>query len=121
MSDLRLQFTTPEPASLAQAHQPLGRILVNSGAIDQADLVRALDDQQALDVPLGECLIAKGVVSPAQVCAALATQYNLQHIDLRIDPPNPAMAQHLDAMDCLKFSVVPWRSCLLYTSPSPRD
>ena len=110
MSDLRLQFTTPEPASLAQAHQPLGRILVNSGAIDQADLVRALDDQQALDVPLGECLIAKGVVSPAQVCAALATQYNLQHIDLRIDPPNPAMAQHLDAMDCLKFSVVPWRS-----------
>ncbi|MFT6091811.1 glycosyltransferase family 2 protein [Sulfitobacter sp.] len=110
MSDLRLQFTTPEPAAPAQAHMPLGRILVNSGAIDHADLVRALQDQQRLNVPLGECLIASGAVSSAQLCAALAVQYNLQHIDLAVDPPKAAMAQHLDALDCLKYGIVPWRS-----------
>jgi cellulose synthase/poly-beta-1,6-N-acetylglucosamine synthase-like glycosyltransferase len=110
LSDLRLQFTTPEPAAPAQAHMPLGRILVNSGAIDQADLVRALQDQQRLNVPLGECLIASGAVSSAQLCAALAVQYNLQHIDLAVDPPKAAMAQHLDALDCLKYGIVPWRS-----------
>jgi cellulose synthase/poly-beta-1,6-N-acetylglucosamine synthase-like glycosyltransferase len=110
VSDLRLHFTTPEPAAPVQEHLPLGRILVNSGAIDQADLVRALQDQQKLDVPLGECLIASGVVSSTQVCAALALQYSLQHIDLEIDPPKPGMAQHLDALDCLRFGIVPWRS-----------
>jgi glycosyltransferase XagB len=110
LSDLHLQFTTPEPAAPAQAQLPLGRILVNSGAIDQADLVRALQDQERLNVPLGECLIASGAISPAQLCAALAAQHNLQHIDLAVDPPKPAMAQHLDAHDCLKYGIVPWRS-----------
>lgn len=83
---------------------------MNSGAIDQADLVRALQDQERLNVPLGECLIASGAVSSAQLCAALAAQYNLQHIDLAVDPPKAAMAQHLDALDCLKYGIVPWRS-----------
>lgn len=83
---------------------------MNSGAIDQADLVRALQEQERLNVPLGECLIASGTITPAQLCAALATQYNLQHIDLAVDPPKRTMAQHLDALDCLKYGIVPWRS-----------
>lgn len=110
MSDLRLQFTTPQPAAAAQAHQLLGRILVNEGLITQADLVHALQDQQAMDVSLGEILVAKGIVSPAQVCAALAMQHRLQQVDLELDPPKPGMAQLIKATDCLRFGIVPWRS-----------
>lgn len=110
MSDLRLKFTTPEPAGPTQEHMLLGRILVNEGLIDQADLVRAREGQQAMDVPLGDILVAKGLLSPARLCAALAAQHRMQLVDLTLDPPKPGMAKHLKALDCLRHGIVPWRS-----------
>jgi cellulose synthase/poly-beta-1,6-N-acetylglucosamine synthase-like glycosyltransferase len=110
LSDLRLQFKTPVPAGPTQTHMLLGRILVNEGLIDQADLVRAIEDQQAMDVPLGDILVAKGLLSPTQICVALAAQHRMQFADLSVDPPKPGMAKHLKALDCLRFGIVPWRS-----------
>ncbi len=110
MSDLRLQFTTPVPAGPAQAHMLLGRLLVNKGLIDQADLVRALEDQHAMDVPLGDILVAKGLVSSAQVCVALAAQHRMQLVDLAADPPKSGMAKYINALDCLRYGIVPWRT-----------
>ncbi|EEB83885.1 N-acetylglucosaminyltransferase [Roseobacter sp. GAI101] len=88
----------------------MGRILVNAQLIDQADLVLALEHQQSIKVPLGEILVSQGLITPVQVSQALATQHHLQLVDLAADPPNPTMAKHISALDCLRYGIVPWRS-----------
>ena len=110
MNDLGLNYTSPELAEPAGARVPLGRILVNAQLIDQADLVLALEHQQSIKVPLGEILVSQGLITPVQVSQALATQHHLQLIDLAADPPNPTMAKHISALDCLRYGIVPWRS-----------
>ena len=110
MSDLRLQFTAPERASPVQRHVPLGRVLVDAGVIDQAELVHALEQQNKMMLPLGDILVARGTVTWAQIFDALAAQHQLQRIDLRDDPPKPGMTAPLSALTCLRHCVVPWRS-----------
>lgn len=110
MNDLGLNYTSPELAEPAGARVPLGRILVNAQLIDQADLVLALEHQQSIKVPLGEILVSQGLITPVQVSQALATQHHLQLVDLAADPPNPTMAKHISALDCLRYGIVPWRS-----------
>lgn len=110
MRDLRLHFTAPEPARPGKPPVPFGRLLVNAGLIDQADLVHALEQQDALGVPLGDILVAKGKITWSHVADALSLQHQIQRIDLQCDPPSPMMAAHLSALDCLRHRVVPWRS-----------
>ena len=110
MSDLGLQYTSPEPASPVRTRVLLGRILVNADLIDQADLVLALEHQRTINVPLGELLVAQGLITPTQVSQALAIQHQLQLVDLVADPPKPTMGKHISAQDCLRLGIVPWRS-----------
>ncbi|WP_372992208.1 glycosyltransferase family 2 protein [Sulfitobacter sp.] len=110
MSDLGLQYTSPEPASPVRKRVLLGRILVNADLIDQADLVLALEHQRTINVPLGELLVAQGLITPTQVSQALAIQHQLQLVDLVADPPKPTMGKHISAQDCLRLGIVPWRS-----------
>jgi len=63
MSNLGLELKLPEPARVRGRHRPLGRILVDAGLIDQAALVHALEAQHVLDAPLGDILVAQGLVS----------------------------------------------------------
>lgn len=110
MTELRLQFTAPEPARTTSRDVPLGRVLVNAGLIDQAHLVRALEEQARLDVPLGEVLVARGVVNRDDVNRAVAIQHHLQLVDLALDPPQGLVAAQIDAWTCLAHGIVPWRS-----------
>ncbi len=108
MSNLRLHLSDPQLALPAERGQPLGRILVNSGTIDQSDLVHALDLQRRIDAPLGEIMIAEGLITRAELLNALARQQGAQLVDLVRDPPDLDLAAQLPSRLCLKFGVVPW-------------
>ncbi|WP_415920064.1 glycosyltransferase family 2 protein [Tateyamaria sp. SN6-1] len=110
MSDPLLRLSAPEPVARAgQPARPVGRQLVDAGAIDQTALLKALNLQHYIDAPLGEILIASGDVSRADVLSALSLQYDADQVDLAIDPPIPAMAAALPSRLCQRFGVVPWR------------
>lgn len=108
MSNLGLEFPAPTPARTNKNRVPIGRMLVDAGVIQQPDLLCALAEQRYCDAPLGELLIARHLLSEDDVTQALAAQHHLQLVDLNETPPRPDMASHMNALDCLKFGVVPW-------------
>lgn len=57
--------------------RPLGRILVERGALTESGLQRALLAQRRLDVPLGEILVRRRWITPADLADALAEQHGI--------------------------------------------
>lgn len=108
MRDLRLELMLPQPATQPVVRVPFGRHLVNEGLIDQRDLVHALEMQCHIDAPLGEIMVAEGLLNDAQMHQALARQFSAQCIDLLSDPPEMALAGSVPATLCLQHQVVPW-------------
>ncbi|MCX7559324.1 glycosyltransferase [Sulfitobacter sp. F26204] len=108
MSKLRLHLADPQLARPLHPPMPLGRHLVETGAIRNKDLVHALDLQQHVDAPLGEILIAEGLASSRDVLECLAAQHNTQLVDLRDDPPQPGLDLHLPPKLCLEYRAVAW-------------
>ena len=64
------------------AHRHLGKILVEHGAITQAQLNTALAEQKTSGEVLGQILISHGVATVDEVMEALAEQANVPKIDL---------------------------------------
>ncbi|NUH66148.1 glycosyltransferase [Sulfitobacter sp. S0837] len=108
MSTLRLLLPDPQAASPPAERLPIGRYLVNSGAISPKDLLHGLALQRRIDVPLGEILAAEGLISRADILHALAHQYQAQPVDLCKDPPDPRLRHRLPVALCLEFGAVPW-------------
>ncbi|GGH30105.1 hypothetical protein SAMN05444007_105240 [Cribrihabitans marinus] len=110
MSDQKLNLATPLPAAVpARSRLPLGRHLVESGAITQDQLVQALRMQLHLNAPLGEILEAEGWVAPDQVTAALAGQHGIDTADLATQPPPDDLCDLLPCRDWLDLGALPWQ------------
>lgn len=88
--------------------RPLGQILIEMGAISNADLTHALAQQRRLDARLGDILVSEGLLDNAQLQAALADQHGLRIVDFMTDPPNPRATNLLPATLCVRHGVVPW-------------
>nr|MBP6678949.1 glycosyl transferase [Paracoccus sp. (in: a-proteobacteria)] len=106
----------PEPdtataATLVAARdlRPLGRILLEDGAVDPNDLLKALVMRQRQSVRLGEILLAKGWVQPEALARALSRQWRTSIIDLTRLPPDPRLVDTLGPDLCLSEGIVPWR------------
>ncbi|MDY7105172.1 MAG: GspE/PulE family protein [Actinomycetota bacterium] len=72
----------------APAHRRLGEILIESGALDDARLQRAIAAQKERGGRLGEVLLELGLVTPGELLRAIATQFGIEFVDLaarRID------------------------------------
>src|SRR5262249_6573750 len=68
----------PEPQSLAAPRRvPLGRLLVENGALSESDLEEALERQRTDARPLGQILMDMGAVTPQELARALTGQHGL--------------------------------------------
>ncbi|MDP3339533.1 glycosyltransferase family 2 protein [Frigidibacter sp.] len=102
----------PQPARLVRtraARKPLGQILLEAGAVDPGDLLRAVAMRDRQDLPLGDILQAHGWVAEADLMAALATQWDAEALDLIGQRPDPRLVDRLGAETCLRQAVLPWR------------
>ena len=111
-SDLR---QTPGPATAAtlvavRDLRPLGQILLEDGAVDPNNLMKALVMRQRQSVRLGEILLAKGWVQPEALARALSRQWRASIVDLTRLPPDPRLVDALGADLCLAEGIVPWRA-----------
>lgn len=72
----------------------LGRILLDSGLITQAQLETALEKQKLNGKKIGEILVEENIIREEQLLESLASQLNLPFIDLThftIDPEIPRL------------------------------
>ncbi|WP_376874397.1 glycosyltransferase [Albirhodobacter sp. R86504] len=96
-------LTQPSPK-----RTPLGQLLLEAGAVDPGNLLKALSLRERQDVRLGDILLAHGWVRENDLMAALARQWNATVVDLVATPPDPRLIDKISAEACLARSMVPW-------------
>jgi len=89
--------------------RPLGQILLEDGAVESRDLLRAVAMRKRQDARLGEILLAQGWVTEEALTRALSRQWRSSVIDLTKLAPDPRLIDALGPALCLAEGIVPWR------------
>jgi type IV pilus assembly protein PilB len=87
----------------------LGPILVEAGVLTQADLKRALEEQQRTGERLGEVLKSLGLGSQEAIAAAMAQQLDIEYVRLHEAPPDPSMLLLVPEPLARRHQVMPLR------------
>ncbi len=87
----------------------LAEVLIDQRAISPDDMLTALALQRHQDLPLGEILMAHGVISEVQLLRALATQYGTRLADTGGESPDPRLAGLMSAKSAVALHSLPWR------------
>lgn len=82
----------------------LGEILLTEGLVTEAQLLAALDEQNAMGMSLGRTLVELGILSESQLVQALAQQVGMEFVDLDDYP-----------VDRRAVSLVPGAMCRMHT------
>jgi type II secretory ATPase GspE/PulE/Tfp pilus assembly ATPase PilB-like protein len=91
----------------AKMRPKLGELLIKAGAITDAQLTRALEEQPELALPLGETLIKLGYVTEEQMRQALCLQMNVPYLDLTRLQIEPSLARLINRTYAVRNVVVP--------------
>jgi len=102
----------PRPAAIKRApppRMPIGEILVQSGALSQTDLLKAIALRNREETQIGNILLNHGMVTEAELFGALSQQFGATLVNLREAPPNPNLVSMIDLETCLAENIVPWQ------------
>ena len=110
----------PDPATAGSAvpcgptlaprdRRSLGQILLEDGAVDAGDLLKATVIQQRLRIRLDQVLLAQGMVQPSALARALSRQWRTTAIDPDVTPADPRLIDDAGAGFCLTHGLLPWR------------
>ncbi|MFV0382657.1 glycosyltransferase [Paracoccus sp. (in: a-proteobacteria)] len=100
---------TTAPTLAPRNLRPLGQILLEDGAVEQGDLLKALVMRRRQNVQLGQILLAQGWVTPQALSRALSRQWRTGMIDPAESPADPRLIDLAGADFCLTHNVLPWR------------
>jgi len=99
----------PAPPAKGRDGRTLGQILLDDGAVDPGNLLKAVVMQGRESARLGEILLARGWVTPQALTRALSRQWRTTAIDLAALPPDARLIDRAGADWCLSQGIVPWR------------
>jgi type IV pilus assembly protein PilB len=85
----------------------LGEILLDEGLVSEAQLMAALDEQMARGQSLGRTLVEIGVLTEGQLVAALARQVGMAFVDLDEYPVDRSAVSMVPAALCRRYTVLP--------------
>ncbi|MFT4013002.1 MAG: glycosyltransferase [Paracoccus sp. (in: a-proteobacteria)] len=105
----RPKTPTQDSVITARDNRQLGQILLEDGAVDPRNLLKAIVMRQRQSARLGEILLAQGWVQEDALVRALSRQWRSSSIDLKALPPDPRLIDALGASFCLAEGLVPWR------------
>ncbi|MBU2958176.1 glycosyltransferase [Paracoccus sp. C2R09] len=97
------------PSAAPQEKRTLGQILLEDGALNPAQLLRAHALQKRHGTGLPQVLLSENLVAPADLARALSRRWRTSSIDPRQTPPDPRLIDRLGAGLCLTHSILPWR------------
>ena len=112
--DLAAQQWIATPRELLEAIErqrrmpvlPIGQALLNLGMVTADQLQRALAEPQG-GAPLGERLVASGIISSADLHTAIAHKMGYPLVDLTRFPTDPAACAKLALRSCVKHRALP--------------
>jgi len=87
----------------------LGQILKGRKVLGEGQVQEALDTQREQGGLFGQCLIALGHATSADVAMALAEQSGLETVDLETTEPTPEALEKVDGSTAHTFGVLPLR------------
>lgn len=99
----------PAPRHEGRDQRALGQLLLDDGAVDPGNLLKALVMHRRESARLGEILLAHGWVTEAALSRALSRQWRTSVIDLKALPPDSRLIDEAGADWCLSHGIVPWR------------
>ena len=85
----------------------LGEILLDEGLVSEAQLMAALDEQMARGQSLGRTLVEIGILTEGQLVAALARQVGMSFVDLDEYQVDRAAVSMVPAALCRRYTVLP--------------
>jgi hypothetical protein len=103
---------TPQASGITMAPRnliPLGQILLEDGAVEAGDLLKAVVMRQRQDARLGEILLAHGWVTETALMRALSRQWRVALLDPGRTAGDPRLVDALGAEFCLRHALLPWR------------
>lgn len=92
---------------MAKHQKRLGELLVDRGAITQAQLEEALEEQKFTKRFLGETLVSRGLVSEAEIAKALGEQLGLAFLDIKEVTIEEKAIELLPEELSIKYTAVP--------------
>jgi cellulose synthase/poly-beta-1,6-N-acetylglucosamine synthase-like glycosyltransferase len=102
-------YNHPPETDIISPRNRLGDILIARGLISQEELERALKLQKTSSDRLGQILVSSGLINRLVLSEALADQFGLKHINLRLEQADPAVVKIMDADTCRKLGCLPVR------------
>ncbi|TBN39983.1 glycosyltransferase [Paracoccus subflavus] len=110
LSRVEAAAESPLPPTLApRSHLPLGQLLLEDGAVDPGNLLKASVMRGRQDSRLGQILLAQGWVTPEALLRALCRQWRTTALDPARTPGDPRLIDALGVEFCLTHAVLPWR------------
>ncbi|MDQ1900109.1 glycosyltransferase [Paracoccus sp. WLY502] len=95
---------------MAPRHQaPLGQLLLEDGAVDPGNLLKASVMRGRQNSRLGQILLSQGWVTPEALLRALCRQWRTTALDPAKTPGDPRLIDALGTEFCLTNAILPWR------------
>lgn len=101
--------TLSGPTLAPRSEMPLGQMLVEDGAVDPGNLLKATVMRRRENARLGEILLGNGWVTPEALARALSRQWRTTAIDPARAPADPRLIDAAGAGFCLTEGILPWR------------
>ncbi len=98
-----------QPTLAPRHQQPLGQVLLEDGAVDPGNLLKASVMRGRQDSRLGQILLSQGWVTPEALLRALCRQWRTTALDPIRTPGDPRLIDILGAEFCLANAILPWR------------
>ncbi|MDE1146275.1 MAG: glycosyltransferase family 2 protein [Azospirillaceae bacterium] len=89
--------------------QPIGELLIAKGLLTVEQLEKALTIQKSWHVRFGDILLALGYVKPRDLYRTLAERFTLPFVDLMTDHPEDGLAVVEDAATYADLLLLPWK------------
>jgi len=87
----------------------IGEFLIARGVVDLGTLDEARALAERWDLPLADALMTRQTIQPLDYYQAIARYFDLPLIDLRGEPPDPALLDRTLAEEYVRSGVIPWR------------
>ena len=108
-SRVLLSQTSPSPhASQKPTIKGLARHLLQTGVVNAADIVAALEYQTTSRIRLPTILLARGMAKEDALYASLSEYWGLRLIDPSLALPDPRLIDQYGAQNCIADGVLPF-------------
>lgn len=97
------------PTLAPRSQLPLGQILVEDGAVEPGNLLKATVMRRRENARLGQILLGNGWVTPEALAHALSRQWRTTTVDPVRSPADPRLIDAAGPGFCLRHAILPWR------------